>query len=154
MTNMTQQVKSLFDTVANSMASGDVERLASHFAMPFVVYLLDEIIVSHTHQELCEMISLRMKTALTSDVDRITAKIIDTEENGGGRATVIVQWTFLNKDDEILRSNLIRYMVSQRRQLNGLHIEISEYLWVSDTPLAKYTIEKLKTRQPAWRRWH
>jgi hypothetical protein len=154
MNDIKQQVKRLFDSMAQAMAVRDVDGFLSHFAVPFVIYVLDEIVVASTKEEMRKLLEMRLRTAMTDEVERISAKLVDTEINGDGRATVIVQWTFHGFDSSVLRSNLIRYMVSQRRNAPGLAVEIAEYLWVSDTPMAKYIIDKMRAREPAWVKWH
>jgi hypothetical protein len=154
MADLKQLVKDLIHDLVKCMAERDICATASRCALPYVVYILDEILVAHTSGVLEQMIRLRFDTAMTHDVHRVDAKIIEIEETGDGRATCVLQWDFLRADDSVVTSNLVRYMVSQRQAQAPLRVEIAEYLWVSDAPLAQYVVERLRAREPAWLRMH
>ncbi len=150
MQDMRKQVDALFQSLAHAMVERDPQGLVASLSTPYVVYLLDEILVAHTSEELLEFVQLRLSTAMTPDVAHVRVKVIEVHEDGEGRATVLTQWDFLTVAGKIVTSNLIRNMVSRAKDGPGLRIEIAEFLWLSDVPLAENAIETLRVKQPAW----
>ncbi len=145
---MTEQIQELFSNIVQAMNDRDAVALTRQSSVPFAAYLLNDVLVARSREELIEMTLARINAVMSGDVTRADGRIVDVLQESPDRATVLFQWEFLRPDGSVAISDLIRYMVSRTR--NGLvRIEMVEYLWVSDYQVAGGVLKQLKNQEPA-----
>lgn len=149
MAPMTEQIKELFLDIVQAMNDRDAVALTRQSSVPFATYLLNDVLVARSRNELIEMTTVRINAVMSGDVERAHGRIIDILQDSPLRATVLFQWEFSRRDGSVAISDLIRYMVSRTCDGLVLRIEMVEYLWVSDYQAAGSVLKQLKKQEPA-----
>ena len=128
--------------MGNRIVRSDLDGLVSKTVTPIAIYVPGDMLIVQTRDDLRRMVGARVTATMTEDVTRVTAKIIEVDQKTDRRAAVLAQWEFWSADNVVLKSDLVRYMVSQGREGGDLKVEIVDFIWVSQKDLVQTLIRK------------
>ncbi|WP_370401799.1 hypothetical protein [Sulfitobacter sp. JB4-11] len=154
MAHFDDDIRRHFAFVVRLMNAQDLNGLTSHLAVPFIAYVLEEIVVMETWPDVVKATRLRMENVMADPCKEAVGRIVEITHDAEDRATVLFQWDFLRDTGAVHHSDLIRYMVTRSGRPSGLTVEMVEYLWISDRTVSDDVLDTLRRKEPAWKGIH
>lgn len=113
--------------VAHQFATGDLEGLAEHHAVPLVVYLPGGLRIRMTRDEISAALGRRRKAAQAAGMADIKVSVCEILEARRGRLPIQLEWSYLDGSGHEIGRNRMRHYC--RREPDGrLLIEMVEII--------------------------